>query len=538
MADIVLLHSPTPKLEKLQMQCFDSGAREFISKLHNQFDEEIDLLYKNRQRRNVAAHTQTSFEKRHLDLGDVSASNTAHFVSALNSDVQGIQVDFDDGHCPTWRNQLMAYNNIYWAVHDTQKLPGGPLSITTCPINGKEAPGALIDFGILMYHNARRLHETGSGPYFYLSKLEGAGEARLWNDMFVWTQRQLGLPRGAVRACVLIENIFSVFELDEILYALREHSLGLNCDREEFILPDRSKYVSMEQHFLSSYMRLVVCTAHARGAPATGGMAARMLTRGLGAQDSRSWRPKRRRSTLEEKQLYPEPDTPQVQHHRNPPRPADYPEGGCDHARPRAQRGRDHHVRVLLARGRGTLLPPGLRGGLCHGRDIPLAGVAVAAVRGELRHTPRDLLTIRGGRVTIMFVYYWLEGAGHYFHHDCVEDSATAEISRWQVWQWLRFGGAGHYFHQDCEEDSATAEISRWQVWQWLRFGRAAAQFAQEAHRSLCRSAAERKRLSAARHMSTELFQARHPPEYITTYLNDNHKFRALNNKALAKSHL
>merc|ERR1740128_523480 len=135
-----------------------------------------------------------------------------------------------------------------------------------------------------MFHCGGRLLEAASGPYFYLSKLEGASEAALWNDIFVWTQAMVGLPRGAVRACVLIENIFAAFEMEEILWELREHSAGLNCgmwdysasfinkfgDRPDFQLPDRSKYVSMSNAFLASYMQLVVTTCKRRGTPPTG----------------------------------------------------------------------------------------------------------------------------------------------------------------------------------------------------------------------------------------------------------------------------
>lgn len=109
-------------------------------------------------------------------------------------------------------------------------------------VNGKEVPGALIDFAILMFHCGGTLSETGSGPFFYLSKVEGASEARLWNDIFIWTQKKLSIPRGTIKACVLIENIFAAFETVEILYALREHSLGLNCGIWDYIASIISKF--------------------------------------------------------------------------------------------------------------------------------------------------------------------------------------------------------------------------------------------------------------------------------------------------------
>merc|ERR1712126_302085 len=126
------------------------------------------------------------------------------------------------------------------------------------------------DFGILMFHNAQLLQRSGAGPFFYLSKLEGSKEAALWNSIFVWTQTELGLCQGTIKACVLIENVFAAFEMEEILWKLKEHSAGLNC----------GMYVSMDRPFLASYMRLVVRTCRRRGAPATGGMAAQVLVPG------------------------------------------------------------------------------------------------------------------------------------------------------------------------------------------------------------------------------------------------------------------
>ncbi|KAK5897558.1 hypothetical protein CesoFtcFv8_010609 [Champsocephalus esox] len=158
-------------------------------------------------------------------------------------------------------------------------------------VGGKEAPGPLFDFGLLMFHCGEKLFRNGSGPFFYLSKVESFMEARLWKNIFVWTQLKLGLPLGSIKATVLIENVLAAFEMEEILYELREHSAGLNCGiwdysasfinkfgrRQAFLLPDRSKYVNMEKRFLRSYMELLVQTCHRRGALATGGMAALLL---------------------------------------------------------------------------------------------------------------------------------------------------------------------------------------------------------------------------------------------------------------------
>ncbi|XP_026331951.1 uncharacterized protein LOC113239246 isoform X2 [Hyposmocoma kahamanoa] len=457
-----------------------------------------------------------AFINRHLDLGDVSASNTAHFVSALNSDVQGIQVDFDDGHCPTWRNQLLAFQNINLAVQG--KLPGAPPSITTCPvlmlrprawnmiehnilIDGKEAIGPLVDFAILMHHNAEALRKANSGPFLYLSKLEGASEAALWNEIFIWTQKEIGLPQGTIKACVLIENIVSSFELEEILYALREHSLGLNCgiwdycasiiakfgERKEYLLPDRNKYVNMERQFLDSYMRLVVGTSHARGAPATGGMAALMLQPGSDGSDDDSKAVINKILAAKLREIEIGADGFMVYDTRIVP-----------------------YINELWKKNGST--PNQIH------------------IKFDLDITTADLLTIPSGGVTsqglknniavsTLFIYYWLAGIGHFFYSGNVEDSATAEISRMQIWQWIRFAPT----LEDDPTQRVTAKLIEKTV----------ASFIAHAHKNLCRSNAERKRLTAARYMIMELFLARNPPEFLTSYLNDSHKFRTLHNKAL-----
>lgn len=240
-----------------------------------------------------------------MDLGDVSPTNFEHFSSALRANVQGIQVDFDDGHCPTWKNQILGLHNIYKVVHE--KLPNiSPISKLpilmfrprawnmlehNMSINGREIPGAIFDFALLVYHNGHRLFQQQCGPFFYLSKLQASTEAKLWNEIFIWSEMKLGIPQGTIKACVLIEDILSAFEMEQILYELREHSIGLNCgiwdysasiiakfgNDSNFILPDRKKYVDMSKHFLQSYMKLVVNTCHKRNAHATGGMVAELL---------------------------------------------------------------------------------------------------------------------------------------------------------------------------------------------------------------------------------------------------------------------
>ncbi|XP_037531349.1 malate synthase, partial [Nematolebias whitei] len=169
--------------------------------------------------------------------------DTQRFIMALQSPAQGIQVDFDDGNCPSFYNQVKGIHNVIQAV--TSRLPGVSY-ISQAPVlmlrprawnmvehnmmvEGKEAPGPLFDFGLLMFHCGQILFEHQSGPFFYLSKVESFMEARLWNKIFIWTQNKLGLPLGSIKATVLIENVLAAFEMEEILYELREHSAGLNC---------------------------------------------------------------------------------------------------------------------------------------------------------------------------------------------------------------------------------------------------------------------------------------------------------------------
>ncbi|KAF6016604.1 hypothetical protein EB796_025088 [Bugula neritina] len=326
--------APPPKgCERLFKTVFSAEAKAFIGELYTAFQSDIEELYRRRIKRRVELDTHNQLpdflsetkairenlewrvdpiparlRNRKIDCGDVSPSNRLHFKKALNSEANGIQVDFDDGHCPTWTNQILGYSNIIEFVSGS--MPGVP-TVPQAPVlmlrprawnmvehhvlvNGEKVPGPVVDFAILMYHASAQLYASGSGPFFYLSKLEGYKEARLWRKIFVWAEHKLGMPVGSIKACVLIENILAAFEMEEILYELRTHSLGLNCGiwdycasiinkfgtRQEFRLPDRSKYVNMQKHFLESYCKLVVDVCHKRGALATGGMNAKMLPAG------------------------------------------------------------------------------------------------------------------------------------------------------------------------------------------------------------------------------------------------------------------
>ncbi len=231
-------------------------------------------------------------------------------INALNSGASCWMADFEDANCPTWNNMLESQLNMKEAIERTitfddpktgkhYELGDEVAVILTRPrgwhlfekhmlVDGKRVPGGIFDFGLYFFHNARRLLDNGSGPYFYLPKMESHLEARLWNDIFNRAQDELGIPRGTIKATCLIETILATFEMHEILYELREHSAGLNCGRWDYIfsyikklrehdmlLPDRNS-VTMTVPFMRAYSLLTIKTCHQRGAHAMGGMAAQI----------------------------------------------------------------------------------------------------------------------------------------------------------------------------------------------------------------------------------------------------------------------
>src|SRR6266699_2028763 len=231
-------------------------------------------------------------------------------INALNSGAKVFMADFEDAHSPTWEGTIQGQINVRDAVNRTinytapegkqYSLQEKTATLLVRPrgwhlpekhvlIDGQPISGGIFDFGLYFFHNVKSLLERGTGPYFYLPKLENHLEARLWNDVFVLAQDELGIPRGTIRATVLIETILAAFEMDEILYELREHSAGLNCGRWDyifsaikkfrnvpgFILPDRA-LVTMDRDFLKAYVDLLIQTCHRRGIHAMGGMAAQI----------------------------------------------------------------------------------------------------------------------------------------------------------------------------------------------------------------------------------------------------------------------
>ena len=245
-------------------------------------------------------------------------------INALNSGAKVFMADFEDSLAPTWENVVGGQRNLYDAVRRTISFssPDGreyTLNESTAVlivrprglhlpekhahVEGRPVPGALFDFGLYVFHNDRALIEHGTGPYFYLPKLESMEEAVLWADVFQFAEERLGLVHGTIKATVLIETITAAFEMDEILYALRDYIVGLNCGRWDyifsfikkfradpaFVLPDRAQ-VTMTRHFLHSYSRLLIKTSHRRGAFAMGGMAAQIPIKSARRQGARGRR--------------------------------------------------------------------------------------------------------------------------------------------------------------------------------------------------------------------------------------------------------
>jgi malate synthase len=363
-------------------------------------------------------------------------------INALNSGADVFMADFEDSNSPTWRNCVEGQRNLSDAVrrtirhHDAARGKSYELAPRTATlvvrprgwaldeahlsVDGQPISASLFDFGLYVFHNARELIARGSGPYFYLPKLESALEARLWNDVFVAAQEHLGLPRGTIRATVLIETILAAFEMDEILYELREHSSGLNCGRWDYIfsyikkfalrpemtLPDRWR-VTMGESFLRNYSLLVIATCHRRGAHAIGGMAAFIPVK---HDEARNREALARVAADKQREAQDGHDGTWVAH------------PGL------VATAREQFEAVLGARP--------------HQLERLRDDVHVEAA--QLLQAPQGPITERGLRdnlrIGIEYLTAWLAGVGCVPLNDLMEDAATAEISRAQVWQWLRHG--------------------------------------------------------------------------------------------------
>jgi malate synthase len=361
-------------------------------------------------------------------------------INALNSGASVFMADFEDSLCPTWGNLIDGQVNLMGAVRRTltHAAPegklyriGGKTAVLVVRPRGWHLPekhwlhgeepiaGAFMDFGLYLYHNAAELLRRGTGPYFYLPKLEDRLEARLWARVIEHAEAALGLPRGTVKVTVLIETITAAFEIDEILWELRDWIVGLNCgrwdyifsfikkfgNRPEFVLPDRGS-VTMTSHFLRSYSLLVIQRCHRRGAFAMGGMAAQIPIRNDPDANDRAL------------------------------------------ARVRADKEReagDGHDGTWVAH-------PGLVPVAREVFDRLMPGPNnLDRLREDVSVTAADLLVVPDGRITraglvhnidvgIRYLAAWLGGNGCVPIHHLMEDAATAEISRAQLWQWVRHG--------------------------------------------------------------------------------------------------
>ena len=359
-------------------------------------------------------------------------------INALNSGASTFMADLEDANCPTWDNMVSGQQNLMDAVRGTitfeqsgkryrlnertavliPRPRGWHLEEKHVRVDGRPMAGALFDFGLNFFHNAAELIARGSGPYYYLPKMESHLEARLWNDIFLCAQERLGIPRGSVRATVLIETLPAAFEMNEILWELREHSAGLNIGRwdyifscikklranRDFCLADRAQ-VTMTAPFMRAYALLLVKTCHRRNAPAMGGMAAQIPVKGYETANAAAFAKVRADKEREATD-------------------------GCDGTWVA------HPGLVPIAK---EVFDRHMPGPNQYAKQRPDVNVAAADL---LRFEPEKPITEAGLRnnvqVGIQYIGSWLAGNGCVPIFNLMEDAATAEISRSQVWQWIR----------------------------------------------------------------------------------------------------
>ncbi|MBI0580306.1 malate synthase A [Neobacillus cucumis] len=437
-----------------------SDALNFIEELERKFGERrVELLqYRKKRQKEIDNGKLPDFlpETKHIRNGDwtiaplpqdlqdrrveiTGPTDRKMVINALNSDAKVFMADFEDATSPTWKNIVEGQINLRDAVNRTISFenPNGKkytlnektavllvrprglhLEEKNVLLDGKPISGSLFDFGLYFFHNVNNLLAIGTGPYFYLPKLESHLEARLWNDVFVFAQDKLGVPQGTIKATVLIETILAAFEMNEILYELKEHSAGLNCGRWDYIfsylkklrnqkdviLPDRSQ-VTMTVPFMRSYSLLTIQTCHRRKAPAMGGMAAQIPIR----------------------------NNPQANEEAFAKVRAD-----------KEREARDGHDGTWVAH--PGLVPVALE---VFNREMPESNQINTQKQQHITVTAQDLLEVPNGTITeegvrvninvgIQYVASWLDGKGAAPIHNLMEDAATAEISRAQLWQWIR----------------------------------------------------------------------------------------------------
>ncbi len=361
-------------------------------------------------------------------------------INALNSGAKMFMADFEDSNSPFWANNIDGQINLRDAIRKTisfkneagkeYKLNEKTATLLVRPrgwhlpekhvkVDGEVMSGSLFDFGLFFFHNVKQLLANGSGPYFYLPKMESHLEARLWNDVFVLAQNELGIPQGTIKATVLIETITATFELHEIIYELREHMAGLNCGRWDYIfsyikklrnlngyvLPDRGQ-VTMAVPFMASYSKLVIQTCHKRRVHAMGGMSAFIPIKNNEAANNAA-----------------------------------------------VDKVKQDKLREVTNGHDGTWVAhPGLVGVAMDifNEHMKSPNNYTVTREGDV-YTQKDLLTAPEGTITeaglrmninvgVLYIESWLRGVGAAAIHNLMEDAATAEISRTQVWQWIKNG--------------------------------------------------------------------------------------------------
>lgn len=465
-------------------QILTPEALDFVAALHAEFDGRRRALLEQRHQRqlrldagedpafpdSVARRTDWTVATPPADLADRRTEITGPvdkkmMINALNSGASTFMADFEDATTPTWANLIEGQANLVEAYRGTLSFDSGereyrvgdePGTLMVRPrgwhlperhllIDGEPASAALFDFGLYLFHGGRAALEHDTGPYLYLPKLESHLEARLWNDVFCFAQDRLGIPRGTIRATVLIETVLAAFEMDEILHELADHSAGLNAGRWDyifsmikkfrhrpsFLLPDRSQ-VTMTVPFMRAYTELLVATCHRRGAHAIGGMSAFI--------------PNRRR-----------PDVTQIA----------LAKVGDDKRRESTD-GFDgtwvaHPDLVSVARAEFD-------------RVLGERPHQIERLRPEVAPVASDLLEteVVGGTITpegvrtdvdvgIRYLASWLNGTGAAAINDLMEDVATAEICRSQIWQWVHNRGVtteGQLVTRDLVERLAAETFS------------------------------------------------------------------------------
>jgi malate synthase len=451
--------SVTGKVSKEFAQILTPEALGFVAKLHRQFEPRRQELLARRAARqkefdggklpDFLAETKSIREsewqvgRQPKDLLDrrveiTGPTDRKMVINALNCGASTFMADFEDANCPTWHNMIDGQINLRDAVRRSitfeqggkqyrlnEKtavlLPrprGWHLDEKHVVIDAKPVSGSIFDFALYFFHNAKELLARSSGPYFYLPKMESHLEARLWNEIFVFSQKELNIPQGSIKATALIETVVAAFEMDEILHELREHSAGLNIGRwdyifscikkfrgnRDFCLADRSR-VTMTAPFMRAYALLLVKTCHRRGAPAMGGMAAQIPIKNDPAANEAAIE-KVRQDKLREVT------------------------DGCDGTWvahpglvPVAKQVFDQHMPQPNQ----------------YARQRPDVNVSA---KDLLNFQPEKPITETGLRnnisVGIQYLGAWLDGNGCVPVFNLMEDAATAEISRSQIWQWIR----------------------------------------------------------------------------------------------------